>query len=40
MTADTTVAIKGDTQFSTRTVPWMKLGKLVDTPKTAGEAVV
>lgn len=27
-----------DTQFSTREVPWMKLGKLVDEPKTAAEA--
>lgn len=28
-----------DTQFSTREVPWMKLGKLVDTPQTAAEAM-
>lgn len=27
-----------DTQFSTREVPWMKLGKLVDQPVTAKEA--
>jgi phage/plasmid-like protein (TIGR03299 family) len=27
-----------DTQFSVREVPWMKLGKLVDTPVTAKEA--
>lgn len=27
-----------DTQFSTREVPWMKLGKLADGVKTAGEA--
>jgi phage/plasmid-like protein (TIGR03299 family) len=26
------------TQFSVRTVPWMKLGRLVDSPKTAAEA--
>ena len=28
-----------DTQFSTREVPWMKLGKLEETPKTAAEAM-
>lgn len=27
-----------DTQFSTREVPWFKLGKLVDEPQTAAEA--
>ncbi len=27
-----------DTQFSTRQVPWMKLGKLVEHPQTAAEA--
>lgn len=27
-----------DTQFSTREVPWFKLGKLIDEPKTAEEA--
>lgn len=32
-----TVATK-DTMFSTRQVPWMKLGELVDTPVTAAEA--
>lgn len=29
---------QADTQFSTRTVPWMKLGQLIDKPVTAAEA--
>lgn len=29
---------QGDTQFSTRTVPWMKLGAVIDEPVTAAEA--
>lgn len=35
MTAPTTAAPSTDTQFSTREVPWMKLGKLADHPVTA-----
>jgi phage/plasmid-like protein (TIGR03299 family) len=31
-------AAKGDTQFSTREVPWMKLGAVIDEPVTAAEA--
>lgn len=32
------MTLPADTQFSTREVPWMKLGKLVDKPVTAAEA--
>lgn len=34
----TTDLVEVSTQFSTREVPWMKLGKLVDKPLTAAEA--
>lgn len=39
MTVDT-AAPQTDTLVSTREVPWMKLGKLADTPMTAAEAAV
>lgn len=32
------IAESGNTQVSTREVPWMKLGRLVDTPMSAAEA--
>lgn len=38
-TPTTTTTSKTDTQFTTREVPWMKLGKIIDAePKTATEA--